>query len=125
MSMKKVLIVEDHADIRKLLRMTLEFDDFEIHEAPDGACGLAMAREFAPDVVLMDVMMPGALSGLDVCRLIKADPHLQHTKVIMLSALGQAQDRLHGQQAGADDYLVKPFRTAEVLASIYRLETAA
>lgn len=122
--MKKVLIVEDHADIRKLLRMTLEFDDFEIQEAAEGALGLEMARTFAPNVVLLDVMIPGAFSGLDVCRLIKADPGLRHTKVIMVSALGQAQDRLRGQQAGADDYLVKPFRTAEVLASIYRLEAA-
>lgn len=122
--MKKVLIVEDHADIRKLLRMTLEFDDFEIHEAADGATGLAMAREHVPDIVLMDVMMPGSCSGLDVCRIIKADPALRHAKVIMLSALGQAQDQLQGLQAGADDYLVKPFRTAEVLASIYRLEAA-
>jgi DNA-binding response OmpR family regulator len=120
--MKKVLIVEDQADIRKLLRMALEFDDFEIHEAPDGARGLAIARELRPDIVLMDVRMPGSLTGLDACRLIKADEALAHVKVVMLSALGQAQDRLHGEQAGADDYLVKPFRTAEVLASIYRLE---
>jgi DNA-binding response OmpR family regulator len=122
--MKKVLIVEDHADIRKLLRMTLEFDDFEIQEAAEGAAGLAMARSFLPDVVLLDVMIPGSLSGLDVCRLLKQDSALRHAKVIMLSALGQAQDRLRGLQAGADDYLVKPFRTAEVLASIYRQEAA-
>ncbi|MEG0000722.1 response regulator transcription factor, partial [Comamonas sp.] len=68
--MKKVLIVEDHADIRKLLHMTLEFEDFEIYEAADGDTGLEMARSHAPDVVLLDVMMPGTLSGLEVCRCI-------------------------------------------------------
>lgn len=121
--MKKVLIVDDHADIRKLLRMTLEFEDFEIHEAADGAIGLDMARALEPDVVLMDVMMPGTCSGLDACRLIKADPLLRHVKVIMLSAMGQAQDRLRGKEAGADEYLIKPFRTAQVLEAVYRLGT--
>ena len=122
--MKKVLIVEDHADIRKLLHMTMEFEDFEIHEAASGAVGLEMARELAPDMVLLDVMMPGPLSGLEVCRAIKANPALRHTKVVMLTARGQAEDRRNGMQAGADEYLVKPFSTIEVLETLYRLEVA-
>lgn len=123
--MKKVLIVEDHADIRKLLRMTMEFEDFEIHEAANGDTGLEIARELAPDIVLLDVMMPGTLSGLEVCRCIKANPALRHTKVIMLTARGQAQDRRDGMKAGADDYLIKPFSTLQVLETVYRLEAAA
>lgn len=122
--MKKVLIVEDHADIRKLLHMTMEFEDFEIHEAASGAVGLEMARALAPDMVLLDVMMPGPLSGLEVCRAIKANPALRHTKVVMLTARGQAEDRRNGMQAGADEYLVKPFSTIEVLETLYRLEGA-
>ncbi len=62
--MKKILIVEDHADIRKLLKMTLEFDDFEIHEASTGDAGLALSQEICPDIVLLDIMMPGTLNGL-------------------------------------------------------------
>ena len=65
--MKKVLIIEDHADIRALVRMTLELEDFELHEAVDGQVGLAQARALRPDLVLLDVMMPG-LDGLQVCR---------------------------------------------------------
>ncbi len=122
--MKKVLIVEDHADIRKLLHMTMEFEDFEIHEAPNGEAGLEMARATAPDVVLLDVMMPGTLSGLDVCRCIKSNPALKHTKVILLTARGQAEDRRAGMKAGADEYLVKPFSTLQVLQTVYRLEAA-
>ncbi len=122
--MKKVLIVEDHADIRKLLHMTMEFEDFEIHEAASGDVGLEMARVLAPDMVLLDVMMPGPLSGLEVCRAIKANPVLKHTKVVMLTARGQAEDRRNGMQAGADEYLVKPFSTIEVLDTLYRLEGA-
>lgn len=119
--MKKLLIVEDHADIRKLLRMTLEFDEFDIHEASNGDVGLAMARDIVPDVVLLDLMMPGHLNGLDVCRHIKADPAMQHTKVIMLTARGKASDQEAGAQAGADAYLMKPFSTLQVLETIYRL----
>ncbi|PJI98570.1 response regulator receiver domain-containing protein [Acidovorax sp. 69] len=122
--MKKILIVEDHMDIRKLLRMTLEFDDFEIHEAATGDAGWALARELCPDIVLLDVMMPGTLNGLDVCRRIKSDPGMLHTKVIMLTARVQAVDKEAGMAAGADDYLMKPFSTLQVLETIYRMESA-
>ncbi len=122
--MKKILIVEDHLDIRKLLKMTLEFDDFEIHEASTGDAGWVLAQELQPDIVLLDVMMPGTLSGLDVCRRIKSEPATRHTKVIMLTARVQASDREMGMAAGADDYLMKPFSTLQVLEKIYRLEAA-
>ncbi|WP_440110670.1 response regulator transcription factor [Acidovorax sp. BL-A-41-H1] len=122
--MKKILIVEDHLDIRKLLKMTLEFDDFEIHEASTGDAGWELAQELRPDIVLLDVMMPGTLTGLDVCRRIKSDPNTRHTKVIMLTARVQASDREMGMAAGADDYLMKPFSTLQVLEKIYRLEAA-
>ena len=70
--MKKILIVEDQPDIRRLIRMTLEFEDWEIHEASDALAGWEMARELQPDVMLLDVMMPGDLDGLDLCRAMKA-----------------------------------------------------
>lgn len=100
--MRKILIVEDHADIRKLLRMTLEFEEYDIQEAADGDAGWDTAQAFVPDVVLLDVMMPGQMNGLDVCRRIKSTPELHHTKVVMLTARGQSGDREAGIQAGAD-----------------------
>jgi two-component system, OmpR family, phosphate regulon response regulator PhoB len=120
--MQTILIVEDHADIRKLLRMTMEFDDYDIHESASGDAGWVEAQRLRPDVVLLDLMMPGTLDGLDVCRLIKASPDLRHTKVVMLTARGQAHDREAGYEAGADEYLVKPFSTLQVLDTLYRLE---
>ena len=122
--MKRVLIVEDQADIRKLIRMTLEFEDYEIHEAADGAFGLRMASAVGPDLVLLDVMMPGELDGLQVCQRIKSDPKLAGLKVVLLTARGQARDREAGQLAGADDYLVKPFSPLQLIETIERLVAA-
>jgi two-component system, OmpR family, phosphate regulon response regulator PhoB len=123
--MKKILIVEDQPDIRKLIRMTLEFEDYEIHEAADGAFGLRMASAVGPDLVLLDVMMPGELDGLQVCQRIKSDPKLAGLKVVLLTARGQARDREAGQLAGADDYLVKPFSPLQLIETIDRLVAAA
>lgn len=119
--MHRVLIVEDQTDIRKLIRLTLEFEDFEIHEASDGASGLSMARAIKPDILLLDVMMPGEMDGLQVCRHIKQEPTTRHMKVVLLTARGQARDREAGQQAGADEYLVKPFSPLQLIETIERL----
>ncbi len=123
--MNRVLIVEDQADIRKLIRMTLEFEDYEIHEASDGAFGLSMVRGVRPDIVLLDVMMPGEMDGLQVCQHIKHDPATRHIKVVLLTARGQARDREVGQRAGADEYLVKPFSPLNLIETIERLLQAA
>ncbi len=112
---QRILIVEDQSDICKLIRMTLEFSDFEIHEAHDGESGLNLVRAMQPHVVLMDVMMPGLLDGYQVCARIKQDPALQHIKVIMLTARGQSSDLDMGEAAGADAYLVKPFSPLELI----------
>ncbi|KQP04238.1 response regulator transcription factor [Pseudorhodoferax sp. Leaf265] len=114
--MKNVLIVEDHADIRRLIRMTLEFEDCEIHEAGDAAEGLEKARKLSPDLMFLDVMMPGERNGLDLCRDVKSDPLLRGIKVLLLSARGNTADREAGLQAGADAYVVKPFSPMELLA---------
>ena len=119
--MQRVLIVEDQPDIRKLIRMTLEFEAYEIAEAPDGAQGLRMAQEIQPDLMLLDVMMSGELDGLQVCRRIKADPALAHIKVVLLTARGQASDLDAGQTVGADEYLVKPFSPLQLVDTIERL----
>jgi CheY-like chemotaxis protein len=119
--MKRVLIVEDQADIRKLIRMTLKFEPYEIHEAADGAFGLRMAGAVKPDLMLLDVMMPGELDGLQVCERIKTDPATRDIKVVLLTARGQVRDRESGQQAGADEYLVKPFSPLQLIETIERL----
>lgn len=123
--MKRVLIVEDQADIRKLIRMTLEFEAYEIHEAPDGPTGLRLAHSLRPDLMLLDVMMPGALDGLQVCRSIKSDPDLAHIKIVLLTACGQARDLEAGAVSGAEDYLVKPFSPLHLIETIERLTETA
>lgn len=124
--MKKILIVDDHADIRRLIRMTLEFEDYDVREAADGEAALAVAQEFQPDLVLLDVMMPGDINGLDVCRRLRATQASgQGPRVIMLSARGQASDREAGLQAGADTYLVKPFSPLQLISCIGELWAAA
>ncbi|MEF8690522.1 UNVERIFIED_CONTAM: response regulator [Comamonas sp. A-3] len=120
--MKKILIVEDHADIRKLIRMTLEIRDFEVQEVATGDEAWEVTQRTKPDVVLLDVMTPGTLSGLEVCQLIKDSDDLRDTQVIMLTARGSADDRQAGLNAGADEYLVKPFSTLKLLEVIESLE---
>jgi DNA-binding response OmpR family regulator len=119
--MKKILIVEDHVDIRRLIRLTLEFEPVEIREAADGRTGLAIAQDWRPDLVLADVMMPGALDGIGLCRALRADASLQDVPVVMLSACGQSADLEAGLQVGATDYLVKPFSPMQLLERVCQL----
>lgn len=124
--MKKILIVDDHADIRRLLRMTLEFEDYDVREANDGEAALLLAQEFQPDLLLLDVMMPGAVDGLEVCRRLRAERMAgEGPRIIMLSARGQASDREAGLQAGADTYLVKPFSPLQLIGCIADLWATA
>ena len=122
--MRKLLIVDDEEGVRTLVRMTLNSDDYEIIEAADAAQALELAREFHPDLVLLDVMLPD-LSGLEVCRRMKADPELAATTVVMLTARAQSSDVGDAEEAGADGYFTKPFspialtqRVEEVLGGV-------
>lgn len=115
--MKKILLVDDHADIRRLIRITLG-KNFEVFEAEDGTTGLAMAREKRPDLVVLDVMMPSELNGLQVLDALKSDPQLSATPVIMVTARGQAQDYEDGMRRGADAYFIKPFSPLQLVACI-------
>lgn len=119
--MKRILIVEDQAEIRELIRLTLELDDWDIHEAHDGPTGLEIARKVQPDVVLLDVMMPGGMDGFAVCERLRTDPGMKRTRVVMLTALGRNEDRTRGLKVGADAYLAKPFSPRNLLAVIERL----
>lgn len=121
---KRILIVEDHADIRKLIRMTLEFEDYEIHEAVSADEGLEAVRRIRPALLLLDVMMPGNLNGLDLCRLVKGDPALGKPQVVLLTARGQSHDIEAGMNAGADAYLLKPFSPLKLIETIDNLGCA-
>lgn len=121
---KRILIVEDHADIRTLIHMTLEFENYDIQEAPNADQGLELVRQWRPDVLLLDVMMPGKLDGLDLCRLVKSDPALGQPQVVLLSARGQSQDIEAGMNAGADAYLLKPFSPLKLIETIAQLDGA-
>lgn len=116
---KKILIVEDQDEVRRLIRMTVQLEDYEVFEADTGDSGLAMALEIKPDLVVLDVMMPGALDGLHVCRAIKASPN--PPPVLMLTALGRRSSIATGQKAGADAYLLKPFSPLQLIDTINQL----
>lgn len=117
--MKKILLVDDHSDIRRLIRITLG-GGFEVMEASDGFGCLEIARRMKPDIIVIDVMMPGDLNGLQVLDAIKSDPHLRHARVIMVSAKGQAHDYEDALQRGADAYFIKPFSPRRLAATIKR-----
>lgn len=115
---KRVLIVEDQPDIRKLIIMTLEFGDYELHEAENGDDGYHKAIAFQPHVMLLDVMMPGSMDGLQVCAKLKSNPAHRNTRIIMLTARGQQSDIEAGMKAGADAYLIKPFSPLELMDKV-------
>lgn len=115
MDTKRILIVEDQADIRKLIRMTLEFSGYDLFEAEDGDSGYEMALAVRPHLMLLDVMMPGSMDGLQVCQRLKRDPRHAHIHIVLLTARGQQADVDTGRQAGADDYLIKPFSPLELM----------
>ena len=119
--MRNILTIEDHAGIRKLIRITLQFEGHQTLEAVDGDSGLAAALAQRPDLMLVDVMLPGRLDGLDVCRQVRQHPTLSDLPIILLTALNSAQDRQKGFDAGANAYLVKPFRPLELIDTISRV----
>lgn len=114
----KVLIVDDQADIRRMMAIALG-DEFDLLEAEDGLTALEMLRQHRPDVVLLDIMMPGGLDGLQVLEIIRADAVLKATRVILVSAKGQVSDYELGMQKGANAYFVKPFSPLQLLAAIH------
>lgn len=123
--MSRILVIEDQSDIRRLIRWALEFESHELHEASNGVQGLNAAQLLRPDLILLDVMMPGELDGFQVCAKVKSSPDLAHTKVVMVSARAQKSDREAGERAGADAYLVKPFSPVVMVDTISRLLSAA
>jgi DNA-binding response OmpR family regulator len=117
MKQKKILIADDNENIREALTSILEDEGYALWIAKDGAEALRKVREISPDILVLDVMMP-KVSGYEVCRTVKNDPDLKKIFVLMLSAKGQATEQELGKEAGADEYIVKPFSPSEILARI-------
>jgi DNA-binding response OmpR family regulator len=117
MDQKKILIADDNENIREALTYLLEDEGYKLWLAKDGADALKKVREFKPDVLFLDIMMP-EINGYDVCRKIKADPELKNIYVIMLTAKGQVAEQERGKEVGADEYIVKPFSPMEILAKV-------
>ncbi len=115
--MAEVLVIEDEADLRDLLQYNLERAGHTVRLARAGAEGIRLARELAPEIVLLDLMLPD-VSGLDVCRQLKSTKETRRAAVLMLTAKGEEGDRVGGFEVGADDYLVKPFSVRELLLRI-------
>lgn len=115
--MSKICVIDDHPENVFILQDRLERAGFEVITAYDGESGLQKIREEMPDLVLLDVMMPG-VSGFEVCKTITTDDTIKHIPVILLTALTSTEDLEQGLQAGAFDYVKKPFNRAELLARI-------
>ncbi len=120
MDARRVVIIEDERDVARLLEFNLKASGYEVASASTGAEGLALIRSTKPDVVLLDLMLPDQ-SGYDVCKQIRADAATAETGVLMLTAKGEAEDRILGLEVGADDYVVKPFVVREVVLRVTAL----
>ncbi|MDQ7782473.1 MAG: response regulator [Desulfomonilaceae bacterium] len=116
--MKKILVVDDMSELRELVAKTLARDDCRVLEAESGEQALRLARDEKPDLIMMDIMMPGTIDGLEATRILRNDPLTKGCKIIMLTAKGQAADITKGIDAGADDYFVKPFSPLELMRKV-------
>lgn len=118
MNRKKILIVDDQPEVRELVEVTLDQSEYSILTAENGEMGVEIATRECPEVIIMDVMMPGGIDGLEATRRIKSDERTKDVKVIVLTAKGQAKDIEMGREAGADDYFVKPFSPLELIQKV-------
>jgi two-component system cell cycle response regulator len=116
----RILVVDDIETNRRLLEARLSAEYFEVVEAEDGEAALKAARDHAPDLILLDIMMPG-MDGFETCRRLKADPTLRHIPVVMVTALDQRNDRIKGLEAGADEFLTKPVDDVALFARVRSL----
>lgn len=113
----RILVVDDDVDITRFIEMNLSFEGFEVLTAYDGAEALTIIERDRPDLVVLDVMMPH-IDGVELCRQLRADPMTAALPVIMLTAKGLSADKVLGLTAGADDYIIKPFDTLELIARV-------
>lgn len=116
---KKILIVDDEADIVETLKFMAETNGYKCYCAYDGEEGLAKAKEIVPDLIILDVMMP-KINGFKICRLLKYDKKYKDIKILMITARSQDSDKLIGEETGADEYITKPFEINDVMTKIQK-----
>ncbi len=114
---QKIYIVEDEPDIRDTLKYNFSNEGFKVFTSPDGEEALSNIKKVLPDVLILDLMLPG-VSGLDVCKSIRADDDIKDMSIIMLTAKGEEIDRVIGFELGADDYVTKPFSVRELILRV-------
>jgi DNA-binding response OmpR family regulator len=117
MKKSRILVVDDEPDLVELVRHHLAREHYDVVTAADGETGLAEARRRLPDLVVLDLMLPG-IDGLEVCRRLRSDPRTTHIPILMLTAKGEESDAVIGLSQGADDYVRKPFGMKELVARI-------
>jgi two-component system phosphate regulon response regulator PhoB len=120
MAKEKILVVEDEEDIQELLQFNLGREGYQVISVGSGEEAVAFVRKDLPDLVLLDLMLPGT-DGLEVCKMLRAEPRTQKTPIIMLTAKGEETDVVTGLEVGADDYMTKPFSPKVVVARIRNL----
>lgn len=117
MDKKKILVVDDEPDVTDLVAYHLKAKGFHVETLNDATASIAKARGYVPDLVILDIMMPD-LSGIQVCRILRADPKLARVPIIFLTAKAEPHDRIEGLESGADDYLSKPFSPKELVLRV-------
>ncbi|HIS82633.1 response regulator [bacterium] len=115
--MKKILIVDDEQDIVESLKFVLESSDYSCYTAFNGEDGLKLAKELIPDLIILDVMMP-KINGYKISRLLKYDSKYKNIPILMITARSQEEDKLIGEETGADEYITKPFDLDNVLKTV-------
>lgn len=110
---KRIMVIDDEPDVTELIGYRLKQDDYIVEILQDPLLIMGKARDFQPDLFILDIMMP-ELSGLQLCRMIRADTALKNTPIIFLTARGDTEDRIKGLETGADDYISKPFSSKEL-----------
>jgi two-component system, OmpR family, phosphate regulon response regulator PhoB len=116
--MKKILVVDDVESVRQLLKATLIRAKYEILTASDAVAAIEKAKNQRPDLIIMDVTMPGRMNGLDATRILKMDPETRGCAIIILTGSGLEEDSLHYIEAGADGYFAKPFSPLKLIRKV-------
>lgn len=117
MEKKKILVVDDEPDVTELVAYNLKSKGFHVETLNDATASIAKARNFHPDLIILDIMMPH-LSGIQICRIFRNDNKLARIPIIFLTAKAEPQDRIEGLESGADDYLAKPFSPKELMLRV-------
>ncbi|MDA0848191.1 MAG: response regulator transcription factor [Verrucomicrobia bacterium] len=119
-TVNRILIVDDEPDVTELLKYKLEQDGHLCQVVNNPLSFISVAREFNPDLLLLDIMMP-ELNGLQLCKMVRSDPKMNTIPIIFLTARGEVEDRIKGLESGGDDYISKPFNTKELLLRIGKI----